>query len=132
MRRIIYKIGGGLGLLVFCALIFSLIGVALSNAIDTFNLGGDKAGPIWGIFGMPFGSVIGFLLIDKIYYHMKENNVFGMIIGFLCGFFFGGVGGLFLLDLIGGRAILLIPLLTVCFCLIGYQFGMRKALRSST
>jgi hypothetical protein len=125
MRRIIYKIGAGLVLSVFGALIFSLIGVVLSNAIVTVNLGGDKAGPIWGIiFGMPFGSVVGFLLIDKIFYQFQKNNIFGMTIGFLCGFVFGGIGGLFLLDLIGGEAIFLIPLLIVCFSLIGYQIGL--------
>ncbi|MGZ6208472.1 MAG: hypothetical protein ACXWMS_13075 [Syntrophales bacterium] len=130
MRRIIYKIGAGLVLSFFSALIFSLIGGVLSDAIVTVNLGGDKAGPIWGIiFGMPLGSVIGFLLIDKIFYQFEKNNILGMTIGFLCGFAFGGIGGLFLLDLIGGKAILLIPLLTVCFCLTGYQIGLRNALR---
>lgn len=125
MGRIIYKIGAGLVLSVFGALIFSLIGVVLSNAIVTVNLGGDKAGPIWGIIiGMPFGSVVGFLLIDKIFYQFQKNNIFGMTIGFLCGFVFGGIGGLFLLDLIGGEAIFVIPQLIVCFSLIGYQIGL--------
>jgi hypothetical protein len=130
MRRIIYKICTGLVISVIGGLIFSLIGNALSNAIETPVYGGDKAGIVWAIvFGMPLGSVIGFLLIDKPLYHFPRNNMLGMIIGFSCGSVFGIVGGGFLLDLIRGKAILIIPLLVVCFCLKGYQIGLKKGLR---
>ncbi len=90
MLRIIYKIAAGLVLSILGALIFFEIGVVLSRRIDNFP-GGDKAGPIWGvILGMPLGSVIGFLFIDKIIYKLEKYNILGMVVGFICGFFFGG------------------------------------------
>jgi predicted MFS family arabinose efflux permease len=111
-------------------LIFALIGHVLSNVMEEPVYGGDKAGIVWAIvFGVPLGSVIGFFLIDKYIYHFPRDNFLGMVIGFLCGSVSGGVAGGVLLDAIGGKALLIIPLLVVCFCLIGYQIGFKRALR---
>ncbi len=126
MRSIINKICAGLVISVIGGLIFFLIGHTLSFAIDEDIFGGDKAGVVWAIvFGMPLGSVIGFLVIDKFLYHYPRNNVLGMIIGFFCGSVFVIIGGGFLLDLMGWKAIPIILLLVVCFCLTGYQIGLK-------
>jgi len=130
MRRYFIKFGCGLVSSFLGGFFFFIIGSGLSVTFPDVNFGGDKAGGLWGIIiGMPSGSLAGILIIDKVIYDLKGYNIFGLAIGLVGGIIFGGIGGIFLLDEFGSKALLLIPLLIVAFSMFGYQIGIKRTLR---
>jgi len=130
MRRYFIKFGCALVSSFFGGCFFFIIGSCLSIAFPDVDFGGDKAGGLWGIIiGMPMGSLAGILIIDKVIYDLIGYNIFGLAIGLVGGIIFGGIGGIFLLDEFGNKALALIPLLIVAFSMFGYQLGLKRTLR---
>lgn len=131
MLKMFFKFGCGLVSSFLGGFLFIIIGSGVVAAFPDVNFGGDKAGVLWGIMiGMPLGSLAGFLIVDKTFYRNRSNNFLGMVIGFITGFLFGGIGGIFLLDSFGGKVIVMIPLLIVVFSMIGYQIGLKRVSQS--
>jgi len=131
MVRLLSKFVTGLLFALLLGLPFYLLGSVLANELPNINLGGDKAGIIFGTFlGMPLGGLIGFLVVDKTIYKLETYNFLGLMVGFTASFFVGGIGSVLLLDIIGAKAIFLIPLLVMSFSLAGYQLGLK--VRSKT
>jgi hypothetical protein len=127
IKKLIFEFLGGLFVSLVCgvsfAFIFSLPGISKVGV----NLGGDKASIFFGIFlGLPIGSLLGILFVDKVFYGFQGYNIWGILIGFTLSFFLGGIGSVVLLDKIGSPAIILAPLIIVLFSLVGYLIPIMK------
>lgn len=106
----------------FCSVLFSDVISALKLNI---NLGGDKANVFSVLFiGMPIGSLLGILLVDRIFFKYQGYNLIGLCIGFVLCAFVGGVGSVMLLDEIGGSAVFFIPPLIIFLSFVGYYIPL--------
>ena len=98
----------------------------LTNLSDKIDFGGDKGVILFPLFfGMPLGSVLGFLIVDKTILKIQELSSYSAIIAFIAGII-GCFISLFLLDLLGGNSIYLVPILVVGFGLAGYSIPKAK------
>jgi hypothetical protein len=80
--------------------------------------------------GYPLGSVLGILLVDKVFFKTKERNV--LSIGLSVGFgLMAGFVGLMVTVKVGDLSFIIIPALITCSALVGYNIlslikNMRK------
>lgn len=110
----------------FLAIVF---GFALGFAVNALSrvgvfldFGGDKSNVFIPLFfGVPLGSVLGFVMIDKKIGKKTKINWSGIVLGIISCAFLGVIGSTVLLDLIGGTAIFFIPIMMVLLALVGYQ-----------
>jgi hypothetical protein len=105
-------------------------GLALSFGLDSaadegisFNFGGDKSNAfIVLFFGVPSGSIIGFVIIDRIIGNNAKTSWAGIVLGLISCVLLGGIGSVTLLDSMGGeKAIFVIPIMMVLLALGGYE-----------
>ena len=90
--------------------------------LDYF-FGGDKSNVFFGLFlGLPIGSILGFCLIEKIYFKVQGFNILGTILGLIINIFACFIGVIFL-DKFGEKGIILIPFLIVLLILISYNIS---------
>lgn len=100
---------------------FWLIDAAIDLVGIDINLGGDKGNVFFGLFfGLPMGNLLGINLADRVFFDDRGGNILGLILGLVSGFV-AGIIGVFLLDRIGEKAILMIPFLVTLACLLGYR-----------
>ena len=115
---VLFSVLGG-----FCFYWFHTILMIVGIEVD---FGGDKSNVFVALFfGMPLGSILGFLLVDRLVYEIQKYNILGIIVGLAASMILGGIGSILFLDAIGGKAIILIPFMIVCISLVGYQAGRR-------
>ena len=103
------------------------IGMLFGGVFNPFNvLGGDKGGVFISIFlGMPLGSILGIIIIDKAVYKLKSYNLLGIFIGFILSFL-GGVESVIVLDKFGGTGIVFAPIISTLLALAGYSIPAIK------
>ena len=131
MVKILFKFGAGLAGALLTGTFFCLFGSVAQTEFPNTSFGGDMAGGLFGILlGMPIGSLGGFYVIDKALYKSLTHNAFGLVLGFIGGFGFGGFGSLMLLDSMGGKTVFLVPLLVALFSFGGYQYGLFRRSRA--
>lgn len=70
---------------------------------------------------MPVGSALGFVIIDRRIQKKTRTNWSGNVLGIISCAFLGVIASAALLDIIGGKAILVIPIMMVLLALGGYQ-----------
>ncbi len=121
IKRILAELLGAIGFSVCLSIGIYYLSKWLEAIKPTLNLGGDKAGIFGVIFiGMPIGFLLGILLVDKIIFKFEGYNCFGIAVGFILAFLFGGIASVFLLDEIGKYAVLVIPLIILALSFVGY------------
>ena len=111
-------------------LFFSIIfGISFAFGVDTIkivgvflNFGGDKTNVIFPLFfGIPLGSVIGFMFFDKVILKFSKINWKGIVLGFLWSAIFGTILSLILIDKYGSSLVFYLPILMVLIAFLGYQ-----------
>ena len=118
------------------AFVLSLIGYLPIAAVSFWLFKIDHVGIILLalFFGYPLGSILGILLIDKIFFKAKGWNIIGIIISVVLSFA-GAYLGLVMLDKIGSEVFIFVPLLITFLCLIGYNLAFlfnKQKIRSQT
>jgi hypothetical protein len=114
-----------------CGLLFSVIGFFGLAGVHTllemigFRLdwGGDKSKLFWALFlGLPIGSILGFIGVDRFYFKMDNWNFLGMFLAFIVGAFCNFIG-LYFMDRFGGWSLLaLLPLVVLaCVCVFNIR-----------
>lgn len=110
-------------------LVFSVVGFFGLAGLHTllemigFELtwGGDKGKFFWGMFlGLPLGSILGFVLVNRLYFKVATWNSQGMLLAFIVGVF-GNFGGLYFMDRLGGGFFLAVPPLVVLACVCAFN-----------
>jgi len=111
------------------SLIMSVIGfivfAGIYNALDllklNINFAGDKGKVFFGLlFGLPIGSILGILLIEKLIYKSPNWNIWGIVIAVLLSVISNYLG-VIMLDKFGGWFFIIIILLVVSMCVFGYN-----------
>ncbi len=117
------------------AVILGIISMAGANALNAsginIDLGGCKSNvfiPL--IFGIPSGSILGFIIFEKYIRKDKKIKLLKVVLGFLLSAIFGFISSIALLDYIGGRAIFFILVMIVILALGGYQLPEMKLRRA--
>ncbi len=108
--------------------IISIVGVNTLNASGiNIDLGGCKSNVFISlIFGIPAGSIIGFITFEKYIGKDKRFKLRSIILGFLLSSILGFISSVALLDYIGGSGIFCIPVMMVVLALGGYQLPEYK------
>jgi hypothetical protein len=123
MQKIIFEYISGLVFSVFG--FFALAGLHTLFEMVGFELawGGDKGKVFWGMFfGLPGGSILGFLVVDKLYFKIDTWYFQGMLMAFIVGVI-ANVVALYLIDRLGGGFLLAIPPLVSLACVWAYNIG---------
>jgi hypothetical protein len=107
--------------------IFSLIGFisgALIHYLLTKPFNYNYHGGVFsGLFlGMPVGSLVGILLIEKCFNKVQGYNISGLLFGFLLSSLLGGFISVVLLDTYGSKKYFLIPFIITSFSMIGFHY----------
>lgn len=120
-RKIILQFIGALSLSIIAGILFYVIGFLMMVLELGINLGGDKMPVLLVLFlGIPLGSLLGILLVDRMAFGYEGYNLVGLGIGFVLCLLVGGIGSVMLLDQMGQSAVLIVPLLIVCLSFVGY------------
>jgi hypothetical protein len=121
-KKIILEFIVGCVLSLVSAICFGMLYFLPSEVVGIeIFFGGDKAGPFFVLFlGVPIGAFVGISLVDKLMFKSRGYNILGLTLGFiLCQL--GILFGVFLMDLIGGTAVVFIPFIAVFLSLVGYN-----------
>ena len=122
IKSIILKYLIGLFFAVSLALLSSFTFDLISRAGFYFEFGGDKSVIFIMIcFGIPFGSVTGFIIADKYISKIAKINWGGIILGCLFSSVFGLVSSIAIIMNFDSQAIFIIPVVVSFIALIGYQ-----------
>lgn len=120
-RKIILQFIGALSLSIIGGILFYLIGFLMMFLELGINLGGDKMPVLLVLFlGIPLGSLLGILLVDRIAFGYEGYNSIGLGIGFVLCLLAGGIGSVMLLDQMGKSAAFVVPLLIIFLAFVGY------------
>jgi len=107
---------------VFCLLGYLIaVGITLFLIWINFDLG--RMGTVLFAFflGYPLGSILGIILVDKLYSKTKSWNRLGIGIAIVFSFMGGYLGFTMLKRGLGGYASVIVPLVITVFCLLGYN-----------
>jgi hypothetical protein len=119
IKKLLLEYCAGLLLSVGGFLIFVGVYNLLAAVKINIGFGGDKAKVFTGLFlGLPLGSVLGILLVDRFVYRIEITNYLNPVIGLILGFL-GVYCGVIMLDKVGGLSVLLIPIVVTGLCLLG-------------
>lgn len=122
-KRILCQMGCALVGAVMVGFLFA----AVLNGAVSATLGGDKGGVFVALFlGLPIGSLLGILFIDRVLYNFMKKNVVGVVLGFILSSL-GAVESLILLDTIGGTGILFAPGISTCLGMAGYWIPLARS-----
>ncbi len=124
MKRILLEFCASLILSVIGFLSFAVIYDALELLKVSINFWGDKGKVLFGLFfGLPLGSILGILFTEKLIYKTHGWNILGIVLAVLLSVVSNYLG-IIMLEKVGGGFVILIPLLVVVICLLGYNFGL--------
>ena len=124
MKKLFAKLLAALIVSLRLSVVFYPIGSYLSDTLNFMDLGGDKAGLFFVVFlGFPLGSLLGFSLIDKLFYRAMGINILGIVLGLILSLV-GAFIGILLLDIFGIFAVVLLPIIVIVASLTGYQTGL--------
>ena len=101
--------------------IFSAIFNLFNEIIIEISFGGCKSNVLFGLFfGLPIGNVLGLLLFEKFIFKIKEYNILAILSSSILSII-AVVFCIFLLDILGGKTIVFVPVIVSTFAIVGYK-----------
>jgi hypothetical protein len=95
-----------------------------------FNYGRTTVVLLCLFAGYPIGSILGIILADEVLFRAKRWSFVGTLLAVLLGSASGFLA-IEMLDMLGGISSIVLPLMSVFFCLLGYNsvYFLRRASR---
>jgi hypothetical protein len=103
--------------------------VVIAETYPEWLCSGDK-GPVLmgGFFGLPLGSLIGIVIIDKFAYKVERSGIGARILGTVLSFglsWCGLIATLFLMDSVSSKVAFSAPITVSCACVLGKWIAIR-------